>query len=334
MLQNTTQLARSALLLLDYAVRQGLDRTLLMKHAGLESNSLADPDSRISAASMLKLWRAVIEGLNDPYLGLHIGTSIKTIELGLVGYTMYYSGDLTGAFRRFARYGKILSEAVQFKIVETNEQAKLIWQAHPSLVTLRHPVECGVAIVVSIARELTKTDLVPISVDLPSPRPEVRTAYRSAYHCPVLFGQPDASVTLSRQQMTLPIKASDPTLVGYLDELAAKTIAPLGEHGETMTSSVRRLLWSRLPSGRIDLSQVAADMDVGERTLQRRLGKEGTSFSGVLDNLRRDLSHELLVDRKLAVSEVAFLLGYSEPSAFQRAFRRWRGVSPRRFRAA
>lgn len=306
---------------------------MLMKHAGLESNSLADPDSRISLASMLKLWRAVIEGLNDPLLGLHIGASIKTIELGLVGYTTYYSRDLIGALRRFARYGKILSEAVQFKIAETNEQTILSWQAHPSLVALRHPAECGVAIVVSIAREITETGLVPVSIDLPSPRPAALTAYRSAFRCPVLFGRPVASVTFSRQQMTLPIRASDPTLVGYLDELAAKTIAPLSEHGENTTSRVRRLLWSRLPGGRVDLHQVAGDMDVSERTLQRRLGKEGMSFSGVLDDLRRNLSRELLVDRKLAVSEVAFLLGYSEPSAFQRAFRRWHGVSPRGFRA-
>lgn len=332
MLQNMSQLARSASLLLDYAVRQGLERMLLMKHAGLESNDLADPDSRINVASMLKLWRAVIESLNDPLLGLHIGTSIKTIELGLVGYTTYYSCDLMGALRRFARYGKILSEAVQFKIVEKDEQAILSWHAHPSLAALRQPVECGVTLVVSIAREITETGLVPVSIELPSPRPAALTAYRSVFRCPVLFGRPVASVRFSRQQMTLPVKASDPTLVGYLDDLAAKTIAPLGEHDKSMTSSVRRLLWSRLPGGRADLRQVAADMNVSERTLQRRLGEEGSSFSRILDELRRSLSHELLVDRKLAVSEVAFLLGYSEPSAFQRAFRRWRGVSPRGFR--
>jgi AraC-like DNA-binding protein len=333
MLPNTSHLARNALLLLDYADRHGLDRSSLLQHAGLDADHLSDPDSRIHVASMVKLWRAVIDGSNDSLLGLHVGLSIKTIDLGLLGYTVYYSRDLIDALRRFARFGKILSEAIQFKIVETNTQATLSWQAHPSLVVLKHPVEAGVALIVAVAREITATDLEPISVELPSPEPDTVAAYDSVFRCPVSFGRADGSVTFSRQQMTLPVEASDPTLVGYLDELAAKTIAPLGEHGESTTNAVRRILWSRLPGGRTDLRQAAADMKVSERTLQRRLEEEGSSFSRVLDELRRDLSHELLVDRKLAVSEVAFLLGYSEPSAFQRAFRRWRGVSPRGIRA-
>jgi AraC-like DNA-binding protein len=123
-------------------------------------------------------------------------------------------------------------------------------------------------------------------------------------------------------------------LVGYLDDLAAITLAPLEESDENMIAAVRRALWTMLPGGRPDLWRTAAGMGVSARTLQRRLGEEGSSFSRVLDELRRDLSDELLSDRKLSVAEVAFLLGYSEPSAFQRAFRRWRGVSPRRFRVA
>lgn len=329
-----TQLARTPLLLLDYAARLGMDRNALVEVAGLSKQDLADPDSRIRTASMLKLWRAVIDRQDDSALGLHIGSTITATELGLVGYAMYHARDLQDALRSLARYGRIISEAVRFKFEEHDEHAILVWQAHPSLVALRHPVECGIAIVVSVAREITGSDLQPLQVDLPAPRPDLLADYRAAFRCPVLFDRSVGSVTFSRQQIELPTIASDATLAGYLGELAAITVRPLEERDASMIAAVRHVLWSLLPAGRADLWRTAAEMDISARTLQRRLGEEGSSFSRVLDDLRRDLANELLSDRKLAVSEVAFLLGYSEPSAFQRAFRRWYDVSPRRFRTA
>ncbi|MDH3616487.1 MAG: AraC family transcriptional regulator [Gammaproteobacteria bacterium] len=334
MTNESTQLARSVLLLLDYAERHGIDRASLMRAAGLAAVDVDDPDSRVRTASMLKLWREVIDAQDDPVLGLHIASSISAKQLGLVGYAMYHSNTLRGALNRLARYGRILSDAIQFEIVDTDEHSIFIWQAHPSLVALRHPVELGVALVVSMAREITGSDLVPTNVDLPSPRPEAVGAYRSMFRCPVAFDRPLASVTFSRAQLQLPTQEPDPTLVGYLEDLSAITLAPLEESDESMIAAVRRALWTMLPGGRPDLWRTATSLGVSARTLQRRLGEEGSSFSRVLDELRRDLSDELLSDRKLAVAEVAFLLGYSEPSAFQRAFRRWRGVSPRRFRVA
>jgi AraC-like DNA-binding protein len=330
----STQLARSVLLLLDYAARQGMDRERLMQVAGLSAGDVDDPDARVRTASMLKLWREVIDAQDDPVLGLHVGSSISAKQLGLVGYAMYHSDTLQGALNRFARYGRILSDAIQFEIADTEEQVVFIWQMPPSLVALRHPVETGVTLVVSIGREITGAELAPTSVELPSPRPEAVAPYRSMFRCPVAFDRPLASVTFSRAQLQLPTQAPDPTLIGYLDDLAAITLAPLEESDENMVAAVRRALWTMLPGGRPDLWRTAAGMGVSARTLQRRLGEEGSSFSRVLDELRRDLSDELLSDRKLSVAEVAFLLGYSEPSAFQRAFRRWRGVSPRRFRVA
>ena len=327
-----TQLARSPLLLLDYAVRQGMDREELMLHAGLSADDIADPDARVKTKSMLALWRQVIVDQNDPALGMHIGSSIKVKELGLVGYAMTHSRNLQDALNRLARYGQILSDALQFRIVDADEHAVFIFQAHPSLVALKHPVECGVTVVISIGREITTSDLTPTRIDLPSPRPKAPGNYRSRFRCPVEFDRPVASVTFSRRQMLIPTHSPDTTLVSYLDQLAAITLGPLEERSENMITAVRHTLWSMLPGGRPDLFRTAAGMGVSARTLQRRLEEEGSSFSRILDELRRDLSAELLSDRKLSVGEVAFLLGYSEPSAFQRAYRRWRGVSPKQHR--
>ena len=325
-----TQLARSSLLMLDYAERQGLERERLLQAAGLRADPIDDPDSRIKTASMIKLWRAVIDALDDPCLGLHAGGSIQAKQLGLVGYAIFHSRNLHSAMHRFARYVRILSDAVQFEIEETAQEAAFTWKVHPALAALRHPVELGVALMVALGREITGTDISPQRVELPGPQPRDTSEYRRYFGCPVEFDRPIARVSSMRQSLNLPCKAPDPTLLTYLDELAENKMNPLEGREERMSDAVRRALWSMLPGGRPDLWRTAAELGVSVRTLQRRLGEEGSSFSKVLDELRRDLSNELLADRKISVSEVAFMLGYSEPSAFQRAYRRWFSVSPRR----
>lgn len=279
---------------------------------------------------MLKLWRTVIDALDDPCLGLHVGGSIHAKQLGLVGYTIYYSNNLHSAMHRFARYVRIISDAVQFEIEESAKEAAFTWKVHPALAALRHPVELGVALMVALGREISGTDISPQRVELPGPRPDDTSEYRRYFGCPVEFDRPVARVSNTRQALNLPCKAPDPTLVTYLDELAENKMNPLEGREERMSDAVRRALWSMLPGGRPDLWHTAAELGVSVRTLQRRLGEEDSSFSKVLDELRRDLSNELLADRSLSVSEVAFMLGYSEPSAFQRAYRRWWGVSARR----
>ncbi|MGI9237299.1 MAG: AraC family transcriptional regulator [Woeseiaceae bacterium] len=329
-----TQLARTAYILIDYAVEQGMNREKLMQVAGLARQEVVDPDSRLRTASMLKLWREVIGGLNDPILGLRVGMTVRCLDLGLVGYTMHHSRNFFSALSRLSRYGRVLSDAITFKVARTSEGAVVVWEGQPELEALRHPVETAVAMVVSVSRDLTGTDLAPKSVSLMSPIPPSAGDYRSRFHCPVAFGGTRASVTFSSSQLQLPTRAPDPMLLKYLDDLAVITLGPLEDRESSTVAEVRRTLWSALPGGRPNLWRTAAEMGISPRTLQRRLGEEQSSFSTVLDELRRDLSDELLSDRQLSVAQVAFLLGYSEPSAFQRAYRRWRGVSPRRYRSA
>ena len=327
---NITQLARSALLMLDYAERHGLDRAELLDAARLKGDPADDPDSRIRLAQMVRLWRAVIDATDDPLLGLHVGRSIDVTKLGLVGYAIFHSRTLHSALARLARFVRILSEAVQFEVNETARHVAVTWQAHPALATLRHPLELGAAVIVAITRQISGTDLKPLRVELPGSRPAAVAEYREYFGCPVEFDRSTTTVTFAREQMALQTLAADDTLVAYLDELASIKLNPLADKGQSIIDAVRRALWTMLPGGRPDLWRTAAELDVSVRTLQRRLGEEGSSFSKVLDDLRRDLSNELLADRSLSVSEVAFMLGYSEPSAFQRAYRRWWGVSARR----
>jgi len=327
-----TNLARIPLLLLEYAEQSGNDREEFLRLASITPATLADADTRLPISALLRLWRAILKRQEGTAIGARIGSTCKATRLGLVGYAMYYSRDLLEALHRFSRYIHIISEAVQFEVAKGGERTTLLFNAHPSLLALRHPVEAQLAAVLTVGREITQSDLVPLAIQLPFPNPGDSKEHREVFRCPVHFSQPDAAIVLATSQLRLPIRASDPTLGGYLEELASSTLKSLGAANEDFVDTVRRALWSELPGGKPNLWRTASGLGVSARTLQRRLRENGTSYSALLEELRRELSGDLLTDNKLAVSDIAFLLGYSEPSAFQRAFRRWRGVSPRRFR--
>lgn len=326
-----TKLARIPLFLLDYAEQQGLDRAVLMDASSLTEHDLEDPDSRIHLRIVIRLWREIIERLDEPTLGLSVGRSITAIRLGLVGYAMQNSADLLEAVRCLARYYRILSEAVWFDITQDDARTTLTYSAHPMLTALRHPIEAPVAALVTVARELSNQPIVPIKVELPFPKHGSPQSFHSAFGVQPRFDSVATAIVFSNEQMKLPVAGSDPTLGGYLTKLAEITLQSMRSPEHDFAQQVRETLWAMLPQGKPDLWRTAKRMSISPRTLQRRLREEGSSFSSVLEDLRRGLSEELLADRKLAIAEVAFLLGYSEPSAFQRAFRRWHDTSPRSY---
>lgn len=328
-----TKLARVPLLLLDHAERQGLNRAELMAASSMTEGELADPDSRIGVRSVIDLWTAVISRLETSSLGLDLGTTISAKDLGLVGYTMCHSADLFGAFKNLERFYRIISEVVRFDVVRDEMNTTLIHRIHPSLIALRHPVETAIAGLAGLARELTGEPVTPKQVQLPFPEYGSEQDFLNALGLYPQFDSDVATIVFTNRQMALPVTATDPTLLGYLTELAETTMQSLRTPELNFAQQVREVLWAMLPYGKPDLWRTAKTMSISPRTLQRRLRDEGSSFSSVLDSLRRGLSEEMLRNRNLAVAEVAFLLGYSEPSAFQRAFRRWHGAPPGTYKA-
>jgi AraC-like DNA-binding protein len=317
-------------MLLHYAEQQGLDRAVLLVKSGLTEDIIADPDGRIPTKQMVRLWQTLIDELDDPLLGLKVGAGPRVTEFGLVGYAMLYSDTLLDALSRLARYQRILSEAIRFTLNEKSDSYELAWVMQPALMALRHPVESNVHLVLRAARELTGISVSPLAVELPTPPPANQAEYKKTLGCPISFGCDRAAILWRPEQMLLPTVAADDALAGYLDELADIAVGPLDEGFDSTTTAVRRTLWSLLPSGRPGIGRTAREMGITVRTLQRRLSDEGSSFSVVLDTLRRDVTAELMADGRQPAADISFLLGYSEPSAFYRAYRRWRGSDTER----
>jgi len=326
-----TYLVRIAQLLLDDAERAGASRDAILRDLGLGATIFANPDARLPLATVAAIARAVVASAHGPAFGLRAGAARTVRDAGLIGYLMQHSATLRDALGRLARFGRIMGDHNHIEIDETGSGATIVFDGHPVLEAIYELTELDVAWVVGGVRKMTSADVTPLEVRFPFTDPAHVAELRAFFRCPLQFMAPHVAIVLKRGDLDLPVAASDPTLAGYLDRLAEDAVKALGED-DTTTGRLRQVLWSRLTDGAPTLATAAAAMAVSERTLQRRLSDEGTTFAGALSQLRQDLAVRLLEDRTLAVYEVSFLLGYAEPTAFHRAFRRWRGMSPRQFR--
>lgn len=324
-------LARLALLYLDRLTRWGASRAELLREARLHEAQLQDPDARIPLDAMVRLWRATSARLPDPALGLRLGADIRARELGLVGYTMSFSATLGAALERIARYDRIVSDALEVQLEPTEGATWVRIEVQPALRAFRPAADARLAALLGVCREITGAPIEPLTVQLPYRRPAAAEEYERFFRGPLEFGALGTAFLLSASDLARPIAAGDPSLTGYLDQLALQALAALGAE-RTMEDQVRRVLWTDLAAGEAHLERVARTLGLSPRALQRRLAEEKTTFAAVLARLRQDTAQPLLRDGRLAVAEVAYLLGYEDPSSFQRAFRRWTGMSPRTFR--
>jgi AraC-like DNA-binding protein len=196
----------------------------------------------------------------------------------------------------------------------------------------RPAVDARLAALLSACREMIGAPVTPLLVQLSYRQPADVKEYERFFGAPLEFGSLTSSFLLRSEDLARRLAVADTTLVGYLETLADQTLAGIGTE-RSLRERVRRALWSELSERTPTLDGVARSLGVSARTLQRQLRQEGVTFAKLLAELRREMAPSLLRDGQNSVSEVAFLLGYEDPSAFRRAFQRWFGRSPRSFRS-
>ena len=316
---------------LDAGVALGLDRDELLRGAGIDPALLADPDARVPLEQDLKLW----EILSRQPIGLTLGEKIGMAGLGIVGYVMQHGATVGEAIEWLGRYRAVVHPdvvpRVEMRPDPDGDRLVFVRSVPPPWTRLREPVYASASSLVAGIQGISGRDIRARAITYPLPRPADYERHEQYFACPVIWSAPSLEVAFDASIIALELPRSDARLSGYLARRADELLQRLPEQAG-YAGRARREIGKLLAKGEPRLAVVAQAMAVSDRTLHRRLADEGTGFAALVDEARRERALLLLDDRSLSCSEIAFLLGYSEPAPFFRAFRRWTGASPESYR--
>ncbi len=291
---------------------------------------LADDDARISPAQFCVAWSEAIRLTNNRQLALAIAAATPPGAFGIVEYVCRAAPSLRVALLQWVRYLNLLDDAVEVALAIDEDRAYLRVERESEAPAPASHELCW-ALVAKYARELSTVPFRLLGVELAHPAPPDVAAYRAWFDAPVTFGADTTQLVMPRAALEASLVSADPTLLAILtraaDELAKRT-----PNDPLMTAQVKRVLHEALRNDEGHVEVVAKRLGLTSRSLQRRLKDEATTFNAIREEVRRELARRYL-DDGLAIAEISFLLGFSEPSAFFRAFKRWTGTTPLAHRA-
>lgn len=268
--------------------------------------------------------------LEDPLLGLHLGQTIGARHLGVYGSVIMACDNLDAMLSRTMRYMRLIFDVVSVSRRDGDGWFELVWDTS-QYVPGALMAETGTVAMVQFGRDIVIGSTHPLRVDFIHESTNDPAPYEAFFGCPVRFGQPESLIRFSIQDLELSLKNPDPALIAVLEQYADRLLEQLPQQDEVL-DQVRRAITRFLRDGEPSVPIVAEQLGCSSRTLQRRLAEMGTSFRDQLNLVRKEMALSYLRDSGLQIVDVAMLLGYSEHSAFSRAFKAWTGSSPQELR--
>ncbi|AKQ63923.1 Transcriptional regulator, AraC family [Myxococcus hansupus] len=312
----------------------GMDIEPLLKEAGVPRAALEDADARLPHEVALDVWHRAVRLSGDASLGIHAAESVRPGAFDVLDYTLRSSATLGEAWGRLTRYYRLLHDAAQVRLTVSGGLAHLTHALPPSLPPLpRQVAEFILTALMVASRQATGVDLIPSRVSFHHAAPDDVSEHVRVFRCEPRFEQPHNGVSVAQAVLETPLLKADSGLSTVLERHTRELLARLPEV-QGLVERVRAHAAEGLASGGATNERIAKRLHMSVRTLHRRMRDEGTSLQEVVDTLRRELALRYLEDRRLAIPEVAYLLGFSEASAFHRAFRRWTGTTPAEHRRA
>lgn len=317
--------------MVDFAVRRGVGRERLLAAAGLTEAMLGNFDARLSLPAYRRLIETGATLTNDPAFALHYAEAIDVSEISVLGLITHASETMIDAFAQINRYTRLITDVAangpnRFTL---ERDANGLWltdhRADPDdFIEL---TELSFARMVCGTRIFGETPFV-LEVHVSHPPPTYAPEYEAVFQAPVKFAAGRNAMRVDERWLTYRVAKQPRFTFGILSAHADRLLKDL-QGSDDFARRIEAAMMPRLHTGTIDLATIAKELGVSRQTIFRRLKAENTSYEKLLDNLRHRLALSYFQERKVSVNEVAYLLGFSAPSAFTRAFKRWTGTSPR-----
>jgi len=329
---SATVLSVSSRAMLEACRRLGLDTGEILKSAQLDRATIDDPDARIPVEQSAAIWRKAYELSGDPNLALH---AIEVLPFGayrVIDFLATTAPTIGVALAKVADYFPLINDIVRLPYVVGDSEVTfgVTSPSRPAAIT-RPYAEYTLAAVFLRTRIATGQRYSLRRVEFSHDQPVDTSEHERIFECPVVFGAPASQLVIDRPVWDTPRSGANPELFAVLDTHARML---LGQRppADDIGSRVRQAIDAELRGGNPELESIARKLAMSGRTLQRRLKDEGILFNGLLDAARFAAARTYLGQRDVAGSEVAYLLGFAEPSSFNHAFKRWSGQTPTEYR--
>ncbi len=307
----------------------GVDSKRIFIATGISESLSTDPMVRLSAAATTRLYRACVEVTNNPYFGLTVSKYIHLTHLHALGYSLAASSSLLDFARRLERYFRLVSQVATASIEQTDRHVLIRFNHLVELCSETEDAFC--AFLILLMRLLYRQEFSPVRVEMRRTMPhEGAQPYEELFRAPVIFDQASTLLVFNRADMQQVLTGSCPELAQVNDNIVIGYLARLDKNN--VITGVTQKIIEFLPNGDCTRDKVASALCMSPTKLQLKLSQRGTNFQQLLDDTRKELACSYLSQASRPVTEITFMLGFSDTSNFTRAFKRWTGFSPTDYR--
>lgn len=306
-----------------------------LDEAGISPSVLDYSNVEVLDKQYLRLWEVLGEK-EDPNIGLLLGQEVELSDLGALGHAIGSAQTVGQALNTLSRFMVVLSQSSSVDIEISCNRIEVKYKiTEPSVIYKRQDTEFVLSTLVKQLAVMANTVICPVKVFFEHQKPSDIVLHKSIFNCPLHFDQGFNAVIFDEGILDLPILSGDERLYialePYLEKMREERLDNLSD--EKILTKVTRLIALQLSNGVPSLDDISSELNMSRRTLQRRLRQFDVEFSALLDDVRRELALEYVNKGEYSVTEVSLLLGYSEVSSFSRAFKRWTGETPQKYRS-
>ncbi len=316
----------------DHARKSGVALPALLRQANLTPQLIDDTRARLPVRDQVRLLNLIADELDDELLGFHLAQNCELREFGLLYYVGASSPTLFDAVRRTARYSGLGNEGIAQECIDGRDFGINLRYIGVSRHIDRHQAEFWFTAASRILWQLSGQRFTPRRVRFMHPRASQPPELRRFFGPELEFGAVGDDMIFAKSVGESPVVSADPYLNELLVRYCEEAMARRKAARTTFRSTVENAIVPLLPHGEVRAAQIARQLGMSQRTFTRRLAADGLGFSTLMDQLRLDLAQRYFADGEATISQIAWLLGYQDVSAFSKAFRRWTGKSPREAR--
>jgi len=310
---------------------KGMDKEQLLNEASSSPISFDTNLDCISGSDYVYLLKLATEKLPDPDFGLHVGEAIKPRHYGVLGYACMSSKGVEDLIRRVDRYQCLVSNICSVSTTKNNDGIVQVFSFGTCPLPPRQLAEENIAGALTFAKWISGCNTPPLYIHFQHPEPKNTGEHQRIFNCPIFFNQDRTEIQLPKEYILEDLPQADPSFAKKMDRYAEEQILKLPQSDSIIDQASVKLA-DLLQSGIPSIEKLADAMDINIRTLQRQLKAEGLGYKALLETTRGQLASIYMQQESLSLTDIAFLLGFSEQSSFQRAFKRWTGDTPGKYR--